>query len=371
MNKKTIGREGGRAFSRQILFQYLLCLLGYCVALPVICFLGVVVVSSRTWYGTELIYPFLDWVRNYFMLLFVIALCAGVLVITIYFIRKPLRYVETLVAASQQLAREPNRPIELPELLAPVADRLNAARQELLRSEAAAREAEQRKNDLIVYLAHDLKTPLTSVIGYLTLLRDEPQISPELRARYTGIALDKAERLEDLINEFFEITRFNLSHLSLELTTINLTRMLEQTCSEFEPAFAEKGLTVSLSLPPRLECECDPNKLARVFDNLLRNAMNYSYSNTEISITLSVEGERAEIVFVNRGDTIPAPQLERLFEQFYRLDSARMSRTGGSGLGLAIAKEIVELHGGSISAQSADERIIFTVLLPLGNVRKS
>ena len=128
-----MGRESGRAFSRQILLQYLLCLLGYCVALPVICFLGVIVVSSRTWYGTELIYPFLDWVRNYFMLLFIIALCAGVLVITIYFIRKPLRYVETLVAASQQLAREPNRPIELPELLAPVADRLNAARQELLR----------------------------------------------------------------------------------------------------------------------------------------------------------------------------------------------------------------------------------------------
>ena len=120
-----------------------------------------------------------------------------------------------------------------------------------------------------------------------------------------------------------------------------------------------------------LMISCDPDKLQRVFDNLLRNAMNYSYSNTEISITLSVEGERAEIVFVNRGDTIPATQLERLFEQFYRLDSARMSRTGGSGLGLAIAKEIVELHGGSISAQSADERIIFTVLLPLGNVRKS
>ena len=365
MNKKTIGREGGRAFSRQILFQYLLCLLGYCVALPVICFLGVVVVSSRTWYGTELIYPFLDWVRNYFMLLFIIALCAGVLVITVYFIRKPLRYVETLVAASQQLAREPNRPIELPELLAPVADRLNAARQELLRSEAAAREAEQRKNDLIVYLAHDLKTPLTSVIGYLTLLRDEPQISPELRARYTGVALDKAERLEELINEFFEITRFNLSHLSLELTTIDLTRMLEQTCSEFEPAFAEKGLTVSLSLPPRLECECDPNKLARIFDNLLRNANFYSFPNTQIRVSGEETQGLVTLRFENSGPTIPREKLDRIFEQFFRLDSSRSTGSGGAGLGLAIAREIVRLHHGSICAASEDNHILFTVTLPL------
>ena len=162
-----------------------------------------------------------------------------------------------------------------------------------------------------------------------------------------------------------------LTSVTLDRRSVNLSRMLEQIADEFAPMLRERGLSCAVNAPSELMISCDPDKLQRVFDNLLRNAMNYSYSNTEISITLSVEGERAEIVFVNRGDTIPAPQLERLFEQFYRLDSARMSRTGGSGLGLAIAKEIVELHGGSISAQSADERIIFTVLLPLGNVRKS
>lgn len=111
---------------------------------------------------------------------------------------------------------------------------------------------------------------------------------------------------------------------------------------------------------------CDPDKLQRVFDNLLRNAINYSYENTEIRISLSVEGDHAHITVINHGDTIPAAQLDRLFEQFYRLDSARRSRTGGSGLGLAIAKEIVELHGGNISAQSVDNRIQFSVSLPLG-----
>ena len=352
------------ALSRQILFQYLMSLVVYCVGLPLMCFLGVVIVSSRTWYGTELIYPFLDWVRNYFQLLFLIALIAGVLFITVYFIRKPLRYIDTLVSASQQLAQDPTRPIELPDLLSPVADRLNAVRQDALRSAAAMREAEQRKNDLIVYLAHDLKTPLTSVIGYLTLLRDEPQISPELRARYTGIALDKAERLEELINEFFEITRFNLSHLTLELSSIALTRMLEQTCSEFEPAFAEKRLRCSLSLPPQLPCECDPDKLARVFDNLLRNANFYSFPDTGISISGEESAGLITLRFENSGPTIPKEKLDRIFEQFFRLDSARSTASGGAGLGLAIAREIVRLHGGSICAASENNRILFTVTLP-------
>lgn len=366
MNKQIRKKKRGldNALSRQILFQYLLSLLAYCIGLPLVCFLGVLIVSSRTWYGTELIYPFLDWVRNYFQLLFLIALIVGLLFITVYFIRKPLRFIDNLVEASQQLAREPTRPIELPELLSPVADRLNAVRQDALRSEAAMREAEQRKNDLIVYLAHDLKTPLTSVIGYLTLLRDEPQISPELRARYTGIALDKAERLEELINEFFEITRFNLSHLTLELTTVDLTRMLEQTCSEFEPSFAEKQLRYTLELPPQMPCECDPDKLARVFDNLLRNANFYSFPDTEIRVSGEETRGLITLRFENSGPTIPREKLDRIFEQFFRLDSSRSSASGGAGLGLAIAKEIVRLHGGSICAASEDNRIVFTVTLP-------
>ena len=153
-----------------------------------------------------------------------------------------------------------------------------------MRSAMHAREAEQRKNDLIVYLAHDLKTPLTSIIGYLTLLRDEPELSPAMRAKYTGIALDKAERLETLINEFFEITRFSLTHLTLQREEVNLTRMLEQVTFEFQPVLAEMDLVWDLSLPPDVVVVCDPDKLERVFDNLLRNANNYSYPGTLIRV---------------------------------------------------------------------------------------
>ena len=228
-----------------------------------------------------------------------------------------------------------------------------------------AKEAEQRKNDLIVYLAHDLKTPLTSVIGYLTLLQDEPQISADLRARYTGIALDKALRLEDLVNEFFDITRFNLTALTLELERIDLTRMLSQIVSEFTPILAEKGLFWQTDLVPGVELVCDPDKLERVLDNLIRNAINYSYENSAISLAMSAQAESVQIVVKNHGRTIPPDKLGRIFEQFFRLDSSRSSSTGGAGLGLAISKEIVELHHGTIHAASENESIAFTVRLPL------
>ena len=351
-------------FSRQILLQYVLSLLAYCFGLPLLGLFCAILASSRTWTGRELLYPLLSWARDYAMLLLIVGLCAGIFAITIYFICKPLRYVDSLVNASQEMALSPEKPVELPPALSNAADRLNVIRQEMLRSNAAAHEAEQRKNDLIVYLAHDLKTPLTSVIGYLTLLRDEPQISPELRAQYTGIALDKAARLEDLINEFFEITRFNLTHLTLELSTVDLTRMLQQTVSEFAPSLAEKNLHCKLDLPPQIPCECDPDKLARVFDNLLRNANFYSFPDTEIHVWGQSAQGLTTLCFENSGPTIPQEKLERIFEQFFRLDSSRSSASGGAGLGLAIAREILRLHGGSICASSAENRIVFTVTLP-------
>jgi Signal transduction histidine kinase len=278
---------------------------------------------------------------------------------------RPLRYLDEVIAVSGKLITSKNDPVVLPDAMKIVQDELNIFREQALRSELSAKEAEQRKNDLIVYLAHDLKTPLTSVIGYLTLLQDEPQISQELRDRYTGIALDKAERLEDLINEFFDITRFNLTALSLELERINLSRMLEQITNEFNPILADKELRWRVDIVPDVEILCDPDKLERVFDNLIRNAVNYSYAQSEVSLVLRLLGDRVEIVVKNQGKTIVPDKLDRIFEQFFRLDSSRSTSTGGSGLGLAISKEIVELHNGSIKAESENESITFTVLLPV------
>ena len=251
-----------------------------------------------------------------------------------------------------------------PELSA-IEKKINSIKHTLVQRQLEAEFAEQRKNDLVVYLAHDLKTPLTSVIGYLNLLRDENQISEELREKYLSISLEKAERLEDLINEFFEITRFNLSNITLEYSRVNLTRMLEQLTYEFKPMLLEKDLKCILNIDPDIQIKCDVGKIQRVFDNFLRNAVNYSFDGGTIYIVIVQNEKNISIKFTNQGNTIPKEKLERIFEQFYRLDTARSSKNGGAGLGLAIAKEIVELHGGTINARSENEEIEFEVILPL------
>ncbi len=231
-------------------------------------------------------------------------------------------------------------------------------------NEQVAREAEQRKNDLVVYLAHDLKTPLTSVVGYLTLLDECPELDINQRTKYVKITLDKAFRLEQLINEFFDITRFNLQSITLDNNSVNISRMLYQIADEFYPVFEEKSLKCNVNIAPKLEFIGDADKLARVFDNLLRNAVNYSYSGTVVDILATEVGSMINVSVRNVGDCIPQAKLERIFEKFFRVDNSRSSANGGAGLGLAIAKQIVELHGGKISAESNSEFTQFTVSLP-------
>ena len=293
----------------------------------------------------------------------ILAIC--IIRLTYKLLKKVVAYVDELQHAIGQIFDKDVNYVKLSPELADIAIKLNHLKQESENNARLAKENEQRKNDLIMYLAHDLKTPLSSVIGYLTLLRDETQISKELQTKYLSIALDKAERLEDLINEFFEITRFNLSSITLQYSKINLTRLLEQLVYEFKPLLKEKNLTCNLKIQEDITLRCDANKIQRVFDNLLRNAAIYSFHDTEILITVEVQEKNVIIVFQNHGNTIPKEKLERIFEQFYRLDTARSTSSGGAGLGLAIAKQIIELHKGTILAESEDEKNIFTVTLPL------
>ena len=222
----------------------------------------------------------------------------------------------------------------------------------------------QRKNDLITYLAHDLKTPLASVIGYLSLLTEAPNMPVEQKSKYTEIALEKAYRLEELINEFFEITRFNLQSIVLNKSKIKLTFMLQQLADEFYPMLTPQGKKTVISAPDDLILQGDADKLARVFNNILKNAIAYSYQNSIINITAARQSENVIITFTNQGEPIPSQKLATIFEKFYRLDSARATSTGGAGLGLAIAQEIVMAHNGTITVQSNPEHTIFSVKLP-------
>ena len=292
------------------------------------------------------------------------AIILSLIVVFRFSLRWVREYFDEISAGCDALLDEKTELITLSPEMGFLELKLNESKTILEKRERDAREAEQRKNDLVVYLAHDIRTPLTSVIGYLELLKEAPDLPIEQRAKYLSITLDKAYRLEQLINEFFEITRFNLQSIPLNRENIHLSYMLLQMAEEFYPILTPGGKSVRLDVPEDLSLYGDPDKLARVFNNILKNAAAYSYPDTVIEIRARQERNAVRITFTNQGPQIPEAQLNAIFEKFYRLDSARSSSTGGAGLGLAIAKEIVTAHKGTISASSGPEGTVFTIKLP-------
>lgn len=280
------------------------------------------------------------------------------------------RYFDQIVAGVDQLTHESDAPIVMSPELDFMADKLTEVQTKLRQRTQEAKAAEQRKNDLVVYLAHDIKTPLTSVIGYLSLMEEAPDMPVEQRARYVHIALEKAYRLESLINEFFEITRYRFQSVPLNRAPVDLCLMLVQLADELYPLLNERGKTLELNVPEDLVIQADPDKMARVCNNILKNAVAYSEPGEPIRVLARREGSMVTLRFTNRG-TIPDDQLEHIFEKFYRLDASRNSATGGAGLGLAIARDIVRLHGGEVSARCENGCTIFTILLPQPEEKKS
>ena len=202
------------------------------------------------------------------------------------------------------------------------------------------------------------------MIGYLSLMDEAPDMPADQRARYIQITLDKAYRLETMVNEFFEITRFHAQRETIQKSRIDLCYMLYQLADELTPLLSKNGNTVSIDADEALTAYGDPEGLARAFGNILKNAAAYSDEHTEIRIAARAAKEFTVVTFQNRGPTIPPDRLPMLFERFYRADAARGSGGGGFGLGLTIAKEIVEGHGGIVTAASAEHTVTFTVRLP-------
>ena len=347
-----------RTFGRCIIAAVILAVLFVFLTL-----LAQTVAQSFIWQPSP-IYDFLVFIRAIYLPVLIGLYITGFCLILYHYWKKTAGYMEEVVEASKLLVSPEDVPVQLSPLLRQVEDRMNQIKQTALRNERAARDEAQRKNDLIVYLAHDIKTPLTSVIGYLSLLDEAPDMPPAQKAKYVGITLEKAYRLDQLVDEFFEITRFNLQHIAVSRGKINLPLMLRQMADEFYPMLAPGGKTAVVQAPEDLILWGDADKLSRVFNNILKNAAAYSYDHCAIEISAFAQGDNVTIAFANQGDPIPKEKLDRIFEKFYRLDSARSSHTGGAGLGLAIAKEIVAAHGGAICAQSDEHKTVFTVTLP-------
>lgn len=273
------------------------------------------------------------------------------------------KYFDEIVAGVDHLAEESRNRIAMSPELGFVEEKLNQVKDKLETRSKEAKEAERRKNELVVYLAHDIKTPLTSVIGYLSLLEETPDMPLEQKAKYVHITLEKAYRLESLIDEFFEVTRYNLQTVPLKKENIDLYYMLIQVADEAYPQLAESGKHVEIQAAEDIAIYGDSDKLARVFNNILKNAIAYGEENSAIFISAELQAGEVVIQFVNKG-VIAKEKLESIFEKFYRIDDARSTATGGAGLGLAIAKDIITLHGGTIEAHSDQSRTTFTITLP-------
>ena len=287
-----------------------------------------------------------------------------VLILALYrFFSLKVENREKLYSSLDNILDESSQNVELPDEMIKFSEKLNKIKYEYALSKKIAKEAEQKKNDLIMYMAHDLKTPLTSVIGYLTLLNEEKKISKDLQDKYMKIALDKSIRLEELTNQFFEITRYNLNDMPINKTQLNLSILFDQLIEEFYPMLEDRKLELKVNKPNTLIYNADGDKLARSFGNLLKNAISYSYENTVIEIEMIDNEDNIEVICKNKGATIPEYKLERIFDKFYRADESRGTNSGGAGLGLAITKEIIELHNGTISANSENETIEFVINL--------
>jgi len=273
------------------------------------------------------------------------------------------KYFSEISNSLDALVEDNGRQIEMSSEMSAMESKLKAIKYALDEREREAQLAEQRKNDLVMYLAHDIKTPLTSVIGYLSLLEEAQDIPDRQKAKYIAITLDKAIRLEKLVDEFFEITRYSFQTIPMQKEAIDLYYMLAQMADEFYPLLVSKGQEAILDVPQDMVVYGDPDKLARVFNNILKNAAAYSPETSNIDIKAGISDATAVISFTNEGG-IPKDQLSSIFDKFYRLDSSRSTTTGGAGLGLSIAKEIVALHGGNIYADSDGKQTTLTVELP-------
>lgn len=291
---------------------------------------------------------------------------------TIEYIRKLRRSIQQVTSGNYGVQCE----VEYDDELGSLAANINVLSKTLLAKEKESeklkekeraaldieRNAERQKNELITNVAHDLRTPLTTIVGYLELIKDDTALSKEDAHKYSGIAYEKSIRLQEMMDDLFEFTKLDNADIKLNKSMINLSGLIMQMTDEFYPSFKDCNITPIVDLPEEnIYVQGDGQLLARVFDNLISNALKYGYHNTDLKIEVSGDEKYATVKVINHGDTIASEDIPLLFNKFYRTDSSRNSKTGGTGLGLAITKNIVDLHHGDISVTSDDQITTFIV----------
>ena len=299
-----------------------------------------------------------------------IALITGVVLFTTYFLlltRKFGIYMEKIAGGISVISSgDFNTQIDInnDDEFGFIATKLNQMAEDIKQLIDNERKSEYTKNELITSVAHDLRTPLTSIIGYLELVSDKDKLTPEVKQRYVEIAYSKSKRLEKLIEDLFAYTNFSFGEVTMELSEIDMVKFINQLMDEFYPSFQEYELECEFNTSfPSAIIAADGNLLARAFANLISNAIKYGKDGKSIKLKLNKVDNKVIVSVTNYGKLIPEKDLQNIFERFYRVEGSRSSETGGTGLGLAIAKSIIGMHGGTINVRSDFEGTVFEVVL--------
>lgn len=294
----------------------------------------------------------------------------GIVIFSVTFLmlqEKSIGYIGHISDAMQNISEgDLNTTIEVvgDDEFSSMAENLNKMAADIRRLMDKEREAERTKNELITNVAHDLRTPLTSIIGYLELLSAKNMLPPEMQHKYIDIAYTKAKRLEKLIEDLFGFTKLNYGKISMHVSKVDIIKLLSQLLEESYPSFADKNLSYELqSNVPAKVITADGNLLARLFDNLINNAIKYGADGKRVIVKVHAEEGTVRVSVTNYGYVIPADELPQVFDKFYRVEQSRSTHTGGTGLGLAIVKNIVDMHGGTINVKSDLNGTVFTVTL--------
>lgn len=296
----------------------------------------------------------------------------GIFIFSLSFLllqRRSMKYIEKISLAMENISHgDLNTIVDIvgDDEFSAMAENLNKMVEDIRELMERERESERTKNELITNIAHDLRTPLTSILGYLELLSGgkKSSLPPEMEKKYIDIAYTKAKRLEKLIEDLFSFTKMTYGKVSMKVSQVDIIKLLSQLLEEFYPSFADKHLTYELtSNVPAKIIMADGNLLARLFDNLINNAIKYGADGKRILVKVFGEEEIVTISIVNYGYVIPPEELPLIFDKFYRVEQSRSASTGGTGLGLAIAKNVVDMHGGTIQVESGLNGTVFTVKL--------
>ena len=313
---------------------------------------------------------FLAMFANAGSLVTIVYVLIGIVMFAITFLlmqEKSIRYIDRISAAMQNISEgDLNTTVEVigDDEFSGMAANLNKMVEDIRELMDKERESERTKNELITNVAHDLRTPLTSIIGYLELLSGPAQMSPEMQKKYIDITYTKAKRVEKLIEDLFGFTKLNYGKISMKISKVDIIKLLSQLLEEFYPNFEEKNLSYELqSNVPAKVISADGNLLARLFENLVGNAIKYGADGKRILVRVHATEQSVTVSVTNYGYVIPKDELPMIFDKFYRVEQSRSTNTGGTGLGLAIAKNIVDMHGGTIGVTSDLNGTVFTVRL--------